>query len=200
MKTYSVKEIFYSLQGEGRNAGCAAVFIRFAGCNVRCPWCDTDWSRGQAMSAEKIVETASKIFGPLEAPLLVLTGGEPALQIDEVLIDRLHTKFPVIAIETSGTVELPRGLDWITISPKEDFCPETGKVVVKKADEVKVVFDRKHDPEKWRRIIEANYYYLQPCDTGNAGTELNTQACVKYIIKNPGWRLSLQTHKILNIR
>lgn len=203
MKTYSINEIFYSLQGEGYNAGRAAVFIRFAGCNVRCPWCDTDWSKGRAMNAGQILDAAERVARVIPAlgiPLLVLTGGEPALQVDEALIDRLHTQFPVIAIETSGSVALPCGLDWVTLSPKEDFCPETGEVVLAIADEVKVVFDGKYNPEKWLHIIKAKHFYLQPCDTGDEGMKRNTEACIEYIKAHPHWALSLQTHKILGIR
>lgn len=199
MKQYSVKEIFYSLQGEGRHAGTPAVFIRFAGCNLKCPFCDTDWTKGVEMTAAEIVAEAQGLAKELPA-LVVLTGGEPTLQVDAPLLDRLHTKFETIAIETNGTHPVPIEVDFITISPKADFV-ENAKTILASADEIKVVFDGKHDPEKWYKNTLAEYYYLQPCDTGSEAKNREiVEKCVKYIKAHPWWKLSLQTQKILNIR
>lgn len=198
MKQYKIKEIFYSIQGEGRNSGRAAVFVRFAGCNLKCPFCDTDWTGGVSLTAGDIVEAAVNAAGKNTPELLILTGGEPTLQIDEVLCDRLHTKFPEIAIETNGTRLLPRGIDFVTVSPKSDFVG-FADVVLNKADELKLVYNGRLNPETWRNRIDAKYYYLQPCDTGML-VDSKTEACVKYIEKHPWWRLSLQTQKFINVR
>ena len=197
-----VKEIFYSLQGEGFNAGRPAVFIRFAGCNLNCPFCDTDWKGGKQMNAEEIVtEAQAQAKAAFSLPeLVVLTGGEPTLQVAEDLVARLHTKFKEIAIETNGTRPIPKGIDFVTLSPKEDFCAKE-KVVLPVADEVKVVYDIEHNPQKWLLRVRATDYYLQPCDTGDeAKNKCIVEDCVKYIKGNPVWRLSLQTQKILQIQ
>lgn len=201
VKAYSVKEIFYSLQGEGLNTGRAAVFIRFAGCNLSCPFCDTDWKNGKPMSAGEIVAEAQSLAKRQLPSLVVLTGGEPTLQVDAHLVDLLHTKFAEVAIETNGTRPIPRGVDFITLSPKEDFCSGGPEVMIGKADEVKVVFDANHNPEFWFAHTMAKEYFLQPCDTGNeAQNRYINEKCVKYIKEHPWWRLSLQTQKILSIR
>lgn len=197
---YSINEIFYSLQGEGLNAGRPAVFIRFAGCNLRCPFCDTDWKKGVLMSAEEIIseaQAAAKVYLP---SLVVLTGGEPTLQLNSFLLDRLHTKFAEIAIETNGTQPIPEGIDFITISPKDDFVKEA-ESKIGKADEIKIVFDGNHNPEFWYTHIVAREYFLQPCDTGNeVQNRCIVEKCIKYIKEHPWWRLSLQTQKIVGIR
>lgn len=186
-KTYRINEIFFSLQGEGRNTGQAATFVRFAGCNLRCPFCDTDFARYTELTASDIVSQLAP------APLVVLTGGEPTLQVDTALIEALHAAGKTIAMETNGTHQPPPGIDWLTVSPK-------GPVVVKRADEVKVVFETEgHQPSD--HGIEADHYYLQPCDTGQP--ERNraiVKACIDYILSHPRWRLSLQTHKLTGIR
>lgn len=128
------------------------------------------------------------------APMVVLTGGEPTLQADNALIDQLHAAgFRVVAMESNGTKEPPTRLDWLTVSPKE-------KVTVRYCNELKVVFDAKSDPMRWD-AIQADFRYLQPCDTGDASRNRQiTEACINYIKDHPQWRLSLQTHKLLNIR
>lgn len=199
MKTYKVNDIFYSLQGEGKNAGTPAVFIRFAGCNLHCPFCDTDFKHGNTMTAEQIVQKAQSIV-PAELPrLVVLTGGEPTLQVTEDLLNRLHTKFVMIAIETNGTHPIPKGVDFVTFSPKDDYT-NGSESILGKADEVKVVFDGEHNPEFWAHRIIARDFFLQPCDTKSESKNREiVDKCVQYIKAHPHWRLSLQTHKILGI-
>lgn len=199
MKKYAVNEIFYSLQGEGRNAGCAAVFIRFAGCNLACPFCDTDFSRKRMMTDEEIVQEAKQVGKRVS--LCVLTGGEPTMQADFQLITLLHSYFHTVAIETNGTRPIPPGVDWVTVSPKSDFFAAPPAIIAQPINEVKVVFDGQHDPRHWLAELKADYFYLQPCDTGDAAKNAELQTmCVNYILNNPRWRLSLQTHKIVGIR
>jgi len=201
-KTYSVNEIFYSLQGEGRHAGTPAVFVRFAGCNLKCPFCDTDFRKGTPMTAQEIVDEALRLCGcgiDDGKPIIVLTGGEPTLQADRELFDAFHNCKFGIACETNGTNPLVWA-DFVTVSPKEDYC-DSLHCVAEKAHEVKVVFDGKHDPEKWFERIQAEYYYLQPCDTGDPDKNAEImRETVEYILKHPHWTLSLQTQKILKIR
>ena len=203
---YKVNEIFYSLQGEGRNTGRPAVFIRFSGCNLQCSFCDTDFLRYEPLTAEEIVHRAlaslpASLAARLQqdvpaspAPMVVLTGGEPTLQADNALIDQLHAAgFRAVAMESNGTKEPPTRLDWLTVSPKE-------KVTVRYCNELKVVFAAKSDPMRWD-AIQADFRYLQPCDTGDASRNRQiTEACISYIKDHPQWRLSLQMHKLLNIR
>ena len=209
-KTYRVNEIFYSLQGEGFHTGTPAIFVRFSGCNLACPFCDTDFASYEEMTAEQIVERIATLLpeetSSLRSPILVLTGGEPAMQVDTELLTAIRDENynTHIHIETNGTLPLPEGIDWITCSPKEG-----SKVVLEKADEVKVVFTerkmRRIDAvnrwlnaekkvEPWCRSIYAKHYFLQPCSCAN------TEAVVGYIKGHPWWRLSLQTHKYLGIR
>lgn len=211
MKTYPVNEIFYSLQGEGINAGRPAVFVRFSGCNLRCPFCDTDHKAHTMMTAEEIVE---KIKSP--RGLLVLTGGEPSLFVDESLIAALHAAGFEIAIETNGTRPLPSGIDWVTLSPKDAFCPGATPVLTS-CDELKVVFTATdpNDPaldalEKWESFGHSKSsplggtrggLLIQPCDTGDPEQNAAvTRAAVAWVKAHPLWRISLQIHKILNIR
>lgn len=199
MGKYSVNEIFYSLQGEGLLTGTAAVFVRFAGCNLRCPFCDTDFTKGEVLSGEEIVARALDACKGARCENVILTGGEPTLKVDDALVDLLHGAFRTISIETNGTRPVPKGIDIVTCSPKCDFVGEYE--TIKEATEVKVVYDGVHDPKIWLSRIHATRYYLQPCDTGNA--ERNAaimQETVAYIKAHPEWRLSLQTQKILNIR
>lgn len=184
---YCVNEIFYSLQGEGYHTGQPAVFVRFSGCNLRCPFCDTDFRDFTEMTAADIVATVMHL-SPDPQVLIVLTGGEPALQIDEPLIDALHTTGKSICVETNGTRPLPAGIDWITCSPKEGT-----RVILPRADELKVVF-LNQDVEYWADLIPAAHRYLQPCSCQN------TADVIDYILRHPRWHLSLQTHKYLNIR
>ena len=195
MKKYRVNDMFYSLQGEGYNTGRASVFIRLAGCNLRCPFCDTDFNSYQELSGDEIVRRALTLIGKIMEEghvMVVLTGGEPTLQVDEALVTRLHDEGFVVAMESNGTRLAPSNLDWLTVSPK-------GNVVVEKCDEVKYVFDGIRQVDDYG--IDARFYYLQPCDVGD--TRLNqaiVEQCVDYIKKHPRWRLSLQTHKLAGFK
>lgn len=196
-KTYSINEIFYSLQGEGRHTGRAAVFIRFSGCNLRCPFCDTDFSRHTAMTADDIIGVVNQWRA---CAFVVLTGGEPTLQADEALVSRLHDEGFYVAIETNGTRLVPKNIDWVTLSPKSCFVNEGPQLVTFKVNEVKVVFDGIHDPTVYSKLGGSPYLNLQPCDTGDdhRNREL-TRQCVEYIKRHPQWHLSLQTHKLIHI-
>lgn len=195
---YKVNEIFYSLQGEGANMGTPAIFIRFAGCNLRCPFCDTDF----ADFNEKTIDEIMREISQYPSNFVVLTGGEPSLQVDDELVAALHAEDYVVAIETNGTHELPDEIDWITVSPKEG-----SRIVLNEADEVKVVFTGQ-DVEQYLSI-EAESYYLQPCskeetvvDNGKETTRRtdNVKDVIDYCLAHPHWSLSLQTHKLLNIQ
>ena len=193
---YRINEIFYSLQGEGRNTGRAAVFVRFSGCNLRCPFCDTDFKEYTEMTADEILET---IRPWKRCGFVVLTGGEPSLQTDDDLVEALHQEGFYIAMETNGTHSVPEGIDWVTVSPKAG-----SEVVIDRADELKVVFDGKENPDSpltTHHLPLTTQKYLQPCDTGNEEQNRQIiQQCVEYIKEHPEWRLSLQTHKLIDIR
>ncbi|MBQ6725949.1 MAG: radical SAM protein [Bacteroidales bacterium] len=190
-----VNEIFHSLQGEGFNTGKSAVFVRLAGCNLQCPFCDTSHYAFEDMTEKKIADTVA--LHP--ANLVVITGGEPALQLTSSLIDRLHAKRKTVSVETNGTLPLPENVDWITVSPKQDFVGEAGKCVITRANEVKVIFDGEHQVSDFG--ITAEHYFVQPCDTGNLSKNRKIRnLCIDFVKNNPKWRLSLQTHKLLGIR
>ena len=190
-----INEIFYSIQGEGYWSGSPAVFIRFSGCNLFCPFCDTKHWIGRKMSAEEVLQE----LGKYPCRFVVLTGGEPSLQVKEDFISLLHQHDYYVACETNGTRELPSGIDWITLSPKDLFCKDA-EVIIDDYDEVKVVFDGKHDVSKYEDY-EATELFLQPCDTGNKeeNEEIISQL-IDYVKEHPQWRISLQTQKILNVR
>lgn len=191
-----VKEIFYSLQGEGFYTGKAAIFVRFAGCNLQCSFCDTDFKNGEGMTELEILSKIQELSD--DCKFVVLTGGEPTLQVTENFIRLLHNNGYYIAMETNGTRKIPEGIDWVTVSPKKHFTLNA-EPVVDICNEVKVIFDAQSTPDDCG--IEANFYYLQPCDTQNE--EKNKEIinkCVEYIKNNPKWQLSLQTQKILNVR
>lgn len=194
---YKVNEIFYSLQGEGYNTGTASVFVRFSGCNLRCAFCDTAHQTGTAMTAGQI---AAEVMRFPAAPLIVLTGGEPSLFIDDQLIAALKTTGKRIAIETNGTHPLPHGIDWVTLSPKTDF--EGGNeapCILDHCDELKVVY-LGQDLSQYDHI-SASHRFLQPCYVDDeAQRQHNLQACVQAVLDNPQWRISLQTHRTLGIR
>lgn len=177
-----INEIFYSLQGEGFHTGTPAVFVRFSGCNLQCSFCDTRHETGTLMSDEEIVRAIS----PYPARTVILTGGEPSLWIDENLIRLLHEAGYYIAVETNGTHPLPAAVDWVTCSPKEG-----APVRLTHIDEVKVVFTGQ-EVETYRKL-PASYYFLQPC------SGRNTAEVVAYLLAHPAWRLSLQTHKLIDI-
>ena len=199
-----VNEIFYLLQGEGHYTGTPAVFVRFAGCNLRCWFCDTDFEKGVEMSEDEIVEAV------LQYPTryVVITGGEPTLQITASLCDKLHAHGLYLMMETNGTRPLPEGcqIDWITCSPKlidvEEGKRKIATIRLRHIDELKVVFE--DSPTQDMALYEqipATEYRLQPCDTQDP---LCNQAIlnktIKYILQHPKWKLSLQTHKILHVR
>ena len=189
-----VNEIFYTLQGEGHNTGKAAVFVRLAGCNLQCPFCDTSHHSFVEMTEDAIAEATAQH----PANLVVITGGEPALQLTETLVDKIHAIGKTVAVETNGTLPLPPNVDWITVSPKELYVGAEGKAVLTKANEVKVIFDGTHAISDFG--IKAEHYYVQPCDTDNTKKNRDiTKKCVSFIKAHPQWQLSLQTHKYIGI-
>lgn len=211
--TYSVKEIFYTLQGEGANAGRAAVFCRFAGCNLWsglerdrataiCKFCDTDFvgvdgeGGGKFADANALAQRIAKEWPQSSEgkKFVVCTGGEPLLQIDTALIDALHAQGFEIAVETNGTVMPPAGIDWLCVSPKS-----TAAVVVQSGDELKLVFPQADAPPEKFAGLNFKNFFLQPMADG-AKTDENTHAAIGYCMTNPKWRLSLQTHKITGIK
>lgn len=189
-----VNEIFVSLQGEGHFTGTAAVFLRLSGCNLSCPFCDTIHQTYTEMSESEIVAAVSA-FTPRH---LVITGGEPTLQLTDSLINALHAAGFYLQIETNGTQPVPSGIDWVTCSPK---VSEGGEVTLERANEVKMLFKGQETDLSPALLIPADEYRLQPLDTGDAirNQEITNQT-INYIIENPQWKLSLQTHKILNVR
>jgi 7-carboxy-7-deazaguanine synthase (Cx14CxxC type) len=208
---YAIKEIFYTLQGEGFHAGRPAVFCRFAGCNLWsgreadragavCNFCDTDFvgtdgeSGGKYPHANAAADEIAGLWpqGGSENRFVVFTGGEPLLQLDTALLDAMHARGFECAVETNGTLEAPEGLDWITVSPKS-----TAPVKLERANELKLVYPQPTAmPERFTDFA-ATHFFLQPMD-GPRATE-NTRAAVDYCKAHPHWRLSLQTHKYLGI-
>lgn len=210
--TYSVKEIFYTLQGEGANAGRPAIFCRFAGCNLWtgreadrasavCQFCDTDFvgtdgtGGGKFDTAEELAVTIASHWpaGHRQRRFAVLTGGEPLLQVDAALIDALHAQGFTIAVETNGTVKAPAGLDWICVSPK------AGSTVVQQSgNELKLVFPQPSLPPHTVANWAFDRFYLQPMDSASRAE--NTKSAIAYCMDNPQWNLSVQTHKDIGIR
>lgn len=203
---YKVNEIFYSLQGEGRNAGVAAVFIRLSGFNLRCQFCDTEWTKRETLDVQAIIERVYEACGDNPLPsLCVITGGEPTLQLEQELIDAIHNTGMSIAIETNGTHPVPEDIDFVTVSPKTPYEGDVAaKVVVTECDEVKVIMTEKISVEtirEFERTIKADYYYIQPCDCGYIEPNKKVmQRAVEFVKYHPNWRLSLQQQKILNVR
>lgn len=195
---YRINEIFYSLQGEGFHTGTPAVFVRFSGCNLRCVFCDTQHQAGEKLSLQDIVDEVNKYPN---APLLVLTGGEPSLFIDKTFVAELKQRTgKKIAIETNGTRPLPNNLDWVTFSPKTAF--DGGGLepcVLTHCDELKVVW-LGQDLAQYDEI-QANYRFLQPCFVEDMEQRAgNMQACIEVVKTYPNWRLSLQIHRVLQIQ
>ena len=188
-----INEIFYSLQGEGRYTGTPAVFVRFSGCNMQCAFCDTQHERHSVMTEEDIVSEVCTY----PAHHVVLTGGEPLLQLTSTLVDLLHRHGMTVQIETNGTLPLPEGgmVDWVTCSPK---CT---RVKLQHIDELKVVFLHEHDDPSVYAHLPASVFSLQPCDTGDAEkNNVILRAAIAYCLQHPQWHLSLQTHKLINIQ
>jgi 7-carboxy-7-deazaguanine synthase (Cx14CxxC type) len=208
--TYSVKELFYTLQGEGARAGRPAVFLRFAGCNLwsgreqdragaTCNFCDTDFvgvdgdGGGKFETAGALADAAAKLWPGGGAPYVVCTGGEPLLQLDAVLIDALHACGFEIAIESNGTLPAPAGVDWICISPKAG-----AEFVQRSGNELKLVYPQAGaDPAQYEGLA-FQHFFLSPMDS--LTREANTQAAIAYCLAHPQWRLSLQTHKMIGVR
>ena len=204
VRRYRVNEIFYSLQGEGFWSGTPMVFVRLSGCNLRCPFCDTDHSTFTEMSADEIAGQVAETGR--DCHRVCITGGEPALQLDTGLVEALHKCGCSIHLETNGTRPLPPGIDWITLSPKEDVpgLEGNGIVVLESAQEVKLVYDGTLSEDRLRHweAFPAAWHFLQPCDTGEPerNRALTGQA-IGHILSRAGlWRLSLQTHKLTGIR
>ena len=196
---YRINELFYSLQGEGFWTGTPMVFLRLSGCNLKCPFCDTDHGSGREMAADEIVAQILKAGGACRR--VCVTGGEPSLQLDKALVDALHGAGFRIHVETNGTRALPDGVDWVTLSPKTDVkgLKGDGTVMLERADEVKVVYEDGVN-ERWA-AFPAQWHFLQPCDTGDAAkNEAILAETLNHIQRHPLWRLSLQTHKLLKIR
>ncbi len=206
--SYTVKEMFLTLQGEGKNAGRTALFIRFAGCNLwsgreedrlsaECRFCDTefvgtDGTGGGKFSIDEMVDLVEAMWPGSGKPFIVFTGGEPGLQLDQSLVDALHKIDAEIAVETNGTLPLPKNLDWITMSPKAGT-----EIVVTKGNECKLVFPQDGlNPDNLLKL-DFDHFLLQPMDSDHR--EENTSLAVDYCLKHPEWSLSLQTHKMLNI-
>ena len=208
--TYAIKEVFLTLQGEGANAGRAAVFCRFAGCNLWsgreedrrkavCRFCDTDFvgtdgvNGGRFKAADALADHVEALWrGPRTERFVVCTGGEPLLQLDGALIDALHARDFRVAVESNGTIVAPEGIDWLCISPKAG-----SEVIQRQGDELKLVYPQAGvDPamyEDW----DFDHHYLQPMD--NVLRAENTARAVEYCLEHPKWRLSLQTHKLIGI-
>ena len=195
-KTYRVNEIFYSLQGEGYWTGTPMVFVRLSGCNLACPFCDTDHSAFTEMTADSMVTEALAAGGACRR--ICLTGGEPSLQTDEALLAAFHKAGYTVHMETNGTHQLPSGIDWVTLSPKSQVAglKGNGTVVLQRADELKLVLTSGVEPSAWASF-PATWHFLQPCD--NQGST-NVAEVTAYIEAHPLWRLSLQTHKLIHIR
>lgn len=191
-----VNEIFYSVQGEGRFTGTPAIFIRLAGCNLRCGFCDTDHQPYQDLAEEEIMRQIAGFPGSH----VVITGGEPILQLTISFLNLLHNAGKFIQVETNGTIPVKgyRPIDWITCSPKFDFC-RNAEIKIQRIDELKVVYQGQ-DMSAYDHI-EAKEYYLQPCDVKDeARNKANISETINYIKSHPKWKLSLQTQKILSVR
>jgi 7-carboxy-7-deazaguanine synthase len=212
--SYAVKEIFLTLQGEGLNAGRRAVFLRFAGCNLwtgreedrgeaQCTFCDTDFvgmngDGGGRYTLDALVAKVREVWchaleEPTEHAFVVITGGEPMLQVDDALIDGLHDAGFQIAIETNGTLPVPRSIDWITVSPKAGTT-----IVQRSGDELKLVWPQPgSDPEgieQW----DFTHFLVQPLDGPSRNDARD--AAIKFVVQHPKWRLSVQTHKLIGLR
>ena len=185
-----VNETFLSLQGEGRFTGTPVFFLRLSGCNLQCPFCDTNHQGYREMSEDEIVQEACQH----EPRHIVITGGEPAMQLTQSLVDKLHKAGFFIQVETNGTMPLPEGIDWVTCSPK-------GQPVLENVDELKVLYEGNGTDLSVADNISAREYRLQPLDTGDdMRNRMILRDTISYIMQHPRWSLSLQTHKLLGIK
>jgi len=208
--TYSVKEMFYTLQGEGARTGRPSVFVRFAGCNLWsgreqdradaiCQFCDTQFvgtdgdGGGKFETPQALARAAAALWPGGGKPYVVCTGGEPTLQLDAPLIDALHGEGFEIAIESNGTLPAPTGVDWICISPKAN-----ADLVQTRGDELKLVYPQAGDDPARYAALAFDHFFLQPMDCPQRAE--NTRAAVSYCLAHPQWRLSVQTHKDLGLR
>ena len=207
---YRIKEIFFTQQGEGKNTGKDFIFVRFSGCNLWsgkekhrasaiCKFCDTDFYgtdgiNGGKYEVKELIEKIKSLWISADSQIrVVLTGGEPLLQVDKGLISALKKENIYIAVETNGTLEAPDGIDWICMSPKANT-----EIKLRKGSEVKIVYPQKNlNPDNFN-VLDFKNFYIQPMDSENY--EDNVSQSVKYCMQNPNWKLSLQTHKILGIR
>ncbi len=192
-----INEIFYSLQGEGFYTGTPSLFVRLSGCNLKCPFCDTDHLPYTEMTEHEIIEEAAKC----PAKHVVITGGEPSLQLTESLVDGLHGVGKYVAVETNGTHELPQNVDWVTLSPKDRFVKtRSASIVLSRFNEIKVVFTERGIPSEYTEI-QADHHFLQPCDIGEESRNAEIlRSAIAYCLEHPIWRLSLQTHKLIGVR
>jgi 7-carboxy-7-deazaguanine synthase (Cx14CxxC type) len=207
--SYTVKEIFFTLQGEGANTGRPAVFCRFAGCNLWtgreadradavCPFCDTDFvgvgpDGGKFDTPDALVSAVAAHWPDAPRPFVVCTGGEPLLQLDEPLLAALHRAGFEVAVETNGTRVPPDGIDWVCVSPKAN-----AELVLTHGDELKLVYPQDGgEPERFASLA-FRYFYLQPMD--GPDREANTERAIEYCLEHPTWRLSVQTHKVIGVR
>jgi 7-carboxy-7-deazaguanine synthase len=208
--SYQVKEIYYTLQGEGARTGRAAIFLRFAGCNLWsgiekdraravCKFCDTDFvgingvNGGRFSDADRLAGQVAALWPDGKTSrYVVCTGGEPLLQLDSALIDALHVRKFEIAIESNGTIEAPPGIDWICVSPKAE-----AEVVQRRGDELKLVYPQADAPPERFSSLAFEHFFLQPMDSPER--EANTRAAAEYCLAHPQWRLSLQTHKLIGL-
>ena len=208
---YKVKEIYYTLQGEGAHTGRPAVFCRFSGCNLWsgreedrskaiCQFCDTDFwgmdgEHGGKYSAQGLADKVAACWkgnSKKGKPYVVCTGGEPLLQLDESMVEAFHKNNFEVAIETNGTIDVPKGVDWVCVSPKAG-----AELVVNKGNELKLVFPQPGAMPEQFGHLDFEHFFLQPMD--GKYTQRNTKSCIEYCLQHPQWRLSLQTHKLLNI-
>lgn len=208
---YKIKEMYYTLQGEGGQSGRPAVFLRFSGCNLWsgreedrhkaiCQFCDTNFwgtdgvNGGKYPTAEAVVKMANQLYPKdFDKKYVVCTGGEPMLQLDHALVDAFHEQGFEVGIETNGTIPIELDLDWICVSPKENTT-----IKQRRGDELKIVYPQgTMDPKEWE-TMDFRHFYLSPMDDDH--TPENIKRCVAYCLENPHWRLSLQTHKFLDIK
>lgn len=210
--SYAVKEIFLTLQGEGVHAGRRAVFLRFAGCNLWtgreedrssaiCQFCDTDFvgmngENGGRYEAEALAAKVTELWGEgTEHRYVVMTGGEPMLQVDDAIVDALHNHGFTIAIESNGTLPVHPGIDWVCISPKAGSA-----VVQRQGNELKLVWPQPGSDTSAMESWGFDNFLIQPMDSGDSGVnDSNRKSAIEFVSKNPKWRLSLQNHKLLGL-